>query len=68
MSGTPFWLRARLNSWHHQTSQLHARRETISRDLAVADERTRSLNEQRQSLQDEMVRLEDELGLLQYAW
>jgi chromosome segregation protein len=57
-------LRARLNSWHHQTSQLHSRRENISRDLAVADERTRSLNEQRQSLQDEMVRLDDELGLL----
>jgi chromosome segregation protein len=57
-------LRARLNSWHHQTSQLHSRRENISRDLAVADERTRSLSEQRQSLQDEIVRLDDELGLL----
>jgi chromosome segregation protein len=57
-------LRGRLNSWHHQTSQLHSRRENISRDLAVADERTRSLNEQRQSLQDEMAHLEDEFGLL----
>jgi len=56
-------LRARLNSWHHQTSQLHGRRENISRDLAVADERTRALNESRQRLHDEMVRLEDELGL-----
>jgi chromosome segregation protein len=57
-------LRARLNSWHHQTSQLHNRRENISRDLAVADERTRSLNEQSQRLKDETVRLDDELGLL----
>ena len=30
-------LRARLNSWHRQLSQLHTRRETVSRDLAVAD-------------------------------
>jgi chromosome segregation protein len=57
-------LRTRLSTWHHQTSQLHNHRENISRDLAVADERTRSLNEQRQSLQDETVRIEDELGLL----
>jgi chromosome segregation protein len=57
-------LRARLNSWHHQTSLLHNRRETTSRDLAVADERSRSLVAQQQNLQDEVVNLEEEAGLL----
>lgn len=56
-------LRARLNSWHRQSSQIHARREIISRDLAVLDERTRSSLEQQQSLQGEAARLDQELGL-----
>jgi chromosome segregation protein len=56
-------LRARLNSWHRQSSQLHSRRETISRDLAVSEERTRSVLEQQQSLQAELARLDEELGL-----
>ncbi len=36
-------LRAQLNVWHRNSSELHSQRETISRDLAVLDERRRSL-------------------------
>jgi chromosome segregation protein len=55
-------LRARLNSWHHQTSQLHSHRETISRDLAVAEERTRSLQKQQLDLRNETIRLDEEIS------
>jgi chromosome segregation protein len=56
-------LRANLNSWHRQLAQLHARRETASRGLAVADERMHSLEQQRRNTQDELNRLEEELAL-----
>jgi chromosome segregation protein len=36
-------LRAQLNSWHRQASELHRQRETLSRDLAVNEERLRLL-------------------------
>jgi chromosome segregation protein len=36
-------LRARLNTWHRQSSELQSQRETVNRDLAVLDERRRSL-------------------------
>jgi chromosome segregation protein len=36
-------LRAQLNSWHRQASGLHRQRETLSRDLAVNEERRRLL-------------------------
>ncbi|KAF0106273.1 MAG: chromosome segregation protein [Anaerolineaceae bacterium] len=56
-------LRARLNSWHRQSSQLHDQRETISRDLAVRDERARALLDNRQAALGEQSRLEAEVGL-----
>ena len=37
-------LRAQLNSWHRSLSELHSEREKVSRDLAVLDERRRSLS------------------------
>ena len=58
-------LRASLNSWHRQTAQLHSRRESLSRELAVADERMHSLQVQRQNANDELLRLEEELTLHQ---
>jgi chromosome segregation protein len=58
-------LRAQLNSWHRQLAQLHNQRETFSRELAVADERSRLLSEQRSAGQIEAARLEEELGLLE---
>ncbi len=54
-------LRARLNSWHRQSAQLHASRESSSRDLAVLDERQRSLLDQRQATLSEEARLEEEI-------
>ncbi len=56
-------LRARLNSWHRQSAQLHAGRESTSSDLAVLEERQRSLLDQRQSLEAERERLEEEIRL-----
>jgi len=36
-------LRAQLNAWHRQSSELHNQRESISRELAVLEERRRAL-------------------------
>jgi len=48
-------LRENLGSWHRQLSELHAQREEISRDLAVENERARSLVIQLEGLQSESV-------------
>jgi chromosome segregation protein len=58
-------LRASLNSWHRQSSQLHSRREALSRDLAVTEERMRSIQEQLQATRAELVRVAEELALQQ---
>ncbi len=36
-------LRGQLNAWHRQSSELHSQREEVSRELAVLEERRRSL-------------------------
>ncbi len=53
-------LRARLNSWHRQSAQLHENREATSGDLAVLEERQRTLSENRQSGLSEQSRLYEE--------
>jgi chromosome segregation protein len=58
-------VRARLSSWHRELSQLHSQRETITRDLAVSDERVRSLVAQRQNAADELARLEHQIEMFQ---
>jgi len=58
-------VRARLSSWHRELSQLHAQRETITRELAVSDERVRSLVDQRQNASDELARLEQQIEVYQ---
>jgi chromosome segregation protein len=58
-------LRASLNSWHRQSAQLHSRREILSRDLAVAEERRRSVQNQQEDIQGELARLQEELSLFQ---
>jgi chromosome segregation protein len=58
-------LRARLGSWSHQLSQLYIQRETITRDLAVSDERTRALVTQQQNTRDELARTEAQIELHQ---
>jgi chromosome segregation protein len=42
-------LRSRLNSWHRQSARLHSDRETISREMAVLDERRRALSDNLQN-------------------
>ena len=58
-------LRASLNSWHRQSAQLHSRREILSRDLAVAEERRRSIQNQQEDIQAELARLQEEASLFQ---
>ncbi len=55
-----FELRTQLNEWHRQSSTLHQQRETISRELAVLEERRRALTESRQGSLTEQERLADE--------
>jgi chromosome segregation protein len=53
-------LRARLNSWHRQSAHLHENRESVSRDLAILDERQRSLLDNRQAAFSEQSRISEE--------
>jgi chromosome segregation protein len=53
-------LRGQLNAWHRQSAQLHNTHETISRDLAVLDERRRALLDNRQAALGEGSRLAEE--------
>ncbi|MCX7754202.1 MAG: chromosome segregation protein SMC [Anaerolineales bacterium] len=55
-----FDLRAQLNEWHRQSAGLHQRREAISRELAVLEERRRALTESRAQSTAEQERLNDE--------
>jgi chromosome segregation protein len=56
-------LRSRLNSWHRESARLHSNRETISRDMAVLEERRRALSDNRQNALVELSRMEVELGV-----
>ena len=56
-------LRAQLNTWHRESSELHNQREAVSRELAVLEERQRSLTLSRQSLTVDRDRAADEQTL-----
>jgi chromosome segregation protein len=56
-------LRTQLNTWHRESSELHSQREAVSRELAVLDERQRSLIASRQSLNADRDRSADEQTL-----
>jgi chromosome segregation protein len=56
-------LRSRLNSWHRESARLHSNRETISRDMAVLEERRRSISDNKENALLELNRLEVELGI-----
>lgn len=58
-------LRAQLASWRRETARQHTEHEAITRQLAVAEERLRNLNEQSGRLQGELVQLEANLKLRQ---
>ena len=56
-------LRARLNSWHRQSAQLHENRETVSGDLAMLDERQRSQIDNRRTALSEQSRQAEEFKI-----
>ncbi|MCX6079963.1 MAG: chromosome segregation protein SMC [Chloroflexi bacterium] len=53
-------LRTRLNEWHRDSAGLHNLSETVNRELAVLEERRRSLGESRENTLSERQRLLDE--------
>ena len=56
-------LRAELNAWHRASSELHSQREEVSRELAVLEERRRSLLASQTSMLTEKERAGDEENL-----
>lgn len=57
-------LRARLADWNRELGSLHDRRETVARDLAVAEARRRALSEREQAHHRDLERLEEEIEFL----
>ncbi|OJX47077.1 MAG: chromosome segregation protein SMC [Chloroflexi bacterium 44-23] len=55
-------IRTQLNDWHLVSSAHHQTREQISKELAVMDERQRSMLTQRQNGLSDMVKIEEELN------
>lgn len=53
-------LRAQLNTWHRQSAELHNQREGVSRELAVLEERRRSLLTAQATVLAEQERFSDE--------
>ena len=53
-------LRGQLNAWHRQSAELHNQREEVSRELAVLEERRRSLLTTQASVQAEQERSSDD--------
>jgi len=53
-------LRGQLNDWHAQSARLHSQREQVNRELAVLDERQRSLLESNKMLTSDLTRLQEE--------
>jgi chromosome segregation protein len=56
-------LRTQLNNWHRQSAELHNQRESISRELAVLEERRRSLTASQASILSDQEHTLDELYL-----
>ncbi|MBI5825213.1 MAG: chromosome segregation protein SMC [Chloroflexi bacterium] len=56
-------LRAQLNGWHRQSAELHTQRESISRELAVLEERRRALTGTQASILSDQEKAMDELHL-----
>jgi chromosome segregation protein len=54
-------LRDEINTWHTQASDLHIEKEIILKELAVRDERVRSLTDQINAYELDITRLEEEI-------
>jgi chromosome segregation protein len=57
-------LRAQLNTWHRQSAELHNQREEVSRELAVLEERRRSLIATQSAVLSDKERASDEENLV----
>ena len=57
--------RSQLNTWHHQSAELHSQREEVSRELAVLEERKRSLLSTQSSVLTDKDRASDEERIAQ---
>lgn len=58
-------LRLELNAYHRELSDLYLKRESISKETAVIEEKIRSNQQQQSALQTERLRIQDELFLHQ---
>ena len=58
-------IRNNLSTWHRQLSELHSQREAKSRELAIIQERTRSLEEQSHRVKHSLGQLEEEIVSIQ---
>jgi chromosome segregation protein len=56
-------LRAHLNEWHRKAAELHTQRETLSRELAVLEERRRALTAAQASILSDQEHAMNELHL-----
>ena len=54
-------IRNNLSGWHAESSRIHTEREKVSRAVAILDERNRSLNNQKQSLESDKIRIDEEI-------
>jgi chromosome segregation protein len=54
-------LRQVINQWHSQASELHIEKEIISKELAVREERFRSLTDQIHAYETDITRLQEEI-------
>jgi len=50
-----------INQWHAQASELHIEKEVISKELAVREERFRSLTDQIHAYESDITRLQEEI-------
>lgn len=56
-------IRAQITDWHKELSALHLKRETLSRDQAVSNERSRLLVQQLEQLAEERSKLGEDLAI-----
>ena len=54
-------LRQEISQWHNQASELHIEKEIISKELAVREERFRSLTDQIHAYEVDITRLQEEI-------
>ena len=55
-------VRQKLNGWHSESAAFHTTREQVSKELAVFDERQRSLNDQNRNINSDIARISEEIN------